>query len=149
LIPCCSLLGQEASVLVCVLIGLGKRADLLKQAGTLKVGEIPFLAVKNILALSMGWFQELQAILKTTAGQLTTSSHAQSPRSSDTREIRFAPTFQRVAYERRLTQEDALARSITAQFSKRTCWRSSTTGTRWVSTISLTANPDRPLSRPF
>src|SRR6266700_688955 len=55
----------------------------------------------------MGWFQELQAILKTASGQLTTSSHVQLPGSVDTREPYFTKNFHSVARARGLTEADA------------------------------------------
>ena len=60
-----------------------------------------------ILALSMNWFQELQAILKTAFGQLTNSSHVQPPGSVDTREPYFTKNFHSVSHARGLTEKDA------------------------------------------
>lgn len=55
----------------------------------------------------MRLFQELQAILKTAAGQLTNSSHVQPPGSVDTREPYFTKNFHSVAHSRGLTEADA------------------------------------------
>ena len=55
----------------------------------------------------MGWFQELQAILKTAFGQLTNSSHVQPSGSVDTREPYFTRNFQSIAHARGLTEKDA------------------------------------------
>ena len=55
----------------------------------------------------MGWFQELQAILKTAFGQLTNSSHVSPPGSVDTREPYFTRNFHSVAHARGLTEADA------------------------------------------
>ena len=59
------------------------------------------------LLWSMGWFQELQAILKTAAGQLTNSSHVRPPGSIDTREPYFTKNFHSVSHARGLTEADA------------------------------------------
>jgi hypothetical protein len=55
----------------------------------------------------MGWLQELQAILKTTLGQLTNSSHVSLPGSIDTRETYFTQNFHSVSHTRGLTEADA------------------------------------------
>ncbi len=61
----------------------------------------------GILAPSMGWLDELQAILKAAYGQLTNSSHVRPPGSVDTREPYFTMNFHTVAKERGLTEADA------------------------------------------
>jgi hypothetical protein len=55
----------------------------------------------------MGWFQELQAMLKTASGQLSNSSHVRLPGDVDTREPYFTKNFHSVAKERGLTEADA------------------------------------------
>jgi hypothetical protein len=55
----------------------------------------------------MGWFQELQAMLKTASGQLTNSSHVRLPGNVDTREPYFTKNFHTVAKERGLTEAGA------------------------------------------
>jgi hypothetical protein len=61
----------------------------------------------GILALSMGWFDELQSILKTAFGQLTNSSPVQPPDSVDTREPYFTKNFHSVSHAKGLTEKDA------------------------------------------
>jgi hypothetical protein len=55
----------------------------------------------------MGWYQELQAFLKTAFGQLTNSSHVRLPGSVDTGEPHFTKNFHSVAHDRGLTEADA------------------------------------------
>ena len=55
----------------------------------------------------MGWYQELQAILKTTFWQLANSSHVRPPGSIDAREPYFTRNFHSVAHARGLTEADA------------------------------------------
>ncbi len=55
----------------------------------------------------MGWFAEIQAILKTAFGQLTNSGHVSPPGSVDTREPYFTKNFHRVTHARGLTEADA------------------------------------------
>src|SRR5713101_300737 len=55
----------------------------------------------------MGWFAEIQAILKAAAGQLTNSSHVSPPGSVDTREPHFTKNFHSVSHARGLTEADA------------------------------------------
>ena len=55
----------------------------------------------------MGWYQELQAILKTAFGQLTTSSHVSPPGSVDTAEPYFTKNFHSISHARGLTEADA------------------------------------------
>src|SRR5947209_9986974 len=55
----------------------------------------------------MGWFAELQALLKTAIGQLTNSSHVRPPGSIDTREPYFTKNFHTVVHASGLTEKDA------------------------------------------
>ena len=55
----------------------------------------------------MGWYEEIQAILKSAVGQLTNSSHARPPGSIDTREPYFTRNVHTVAHARGLTEADA------------------------------------------
>lgn len=59
------------------------------------------------ISLSMGWYQELQAILKTAFGQFTNSSHVRPPDGIDTREPYFTRSFQSVSQARGFTEADA------------------------------------------
>ncbi len=55
----------------------------------------------------MGWYEELQKVLGTAAGQVTNSGGVAPPGGVNSKVIHFTKNFQQTAKARRLTENDA------------------------------------------